>query len=365
LARRAAVALAIFAAGASVAVMPWLVANNLRALDRGPAFRLDAPSMTSVAFDLSGAMGARTGEVRTLPADLRMNLEACRATGRAEELDRYWGDGHGPSHYVTLPWRVVMNLDASGYHVTTSAALLLCPLVLLLPWFWSPEARLLRWVAVATTVQLVLWTIFGNGIPWYGISIVLGVVLAVAALVVAAPNRLTRLLAGGLVGLSLAWSVSLREGQYQATRHHYDYLIGKVTADVVAERVVPHYDDVRELVLAREAAYPSRPSAYRIGTFITYFVPHNLRVLPLADNQLDFFSCLDQEHDPQLTLRRLQALGFNSIIFDTAVQTIEADPAGSLHAKVKAFLDFVNTPGLGLQVPINDPARGLAVMLLP
>ena len=61
----------------------------------------------------------------------------------------------------------------------------------------------------------------------------------------------------------------------------------------------------------------------------------------------------------------MKALGFNSIIFDTNTATIERDPNGTLHKKVQKFLDFVNTPSLGLQVVVNDQDGGIAFLLLP
>ena len=77
------------------------------------------------------------------------------------------------------------------------------------------------------------------------------------------------------------------------------------------------------------------------------------------------FAAVGLRGDPSLTLRRLQALGFNSLIFDTTTATIEGDPEGSLHRKVEAFLGFVNTPGLGFDVVVNDTEGGVAFLLLP
>jgi predicted HAD superfamily phosphohydrolase YqeG len=88
-------------------------------------------------------------------------------------------------------------------------------------------------------------------------------------------------------------------------------------------------------------------------------------MLTLADHQLNFFNCLNQEGDHQLTLKRLKALGFNSIIFDTNTQTIEKDPNGSLHKKVENFVSFVNDTSVQLNIVVNDPGNGIAYMLLP
>ena len=75
-----------------------------------------------------------------------MNHPACKTSARTEELDRYWGFENGLMHYVTLPWRQVMNADAYGYYVTLAPMLLLFPLLLLLPFFWSRQGRWLRMI---------------------------------------------------------------------------------------------------------------------------------------------------------------------------------------------------------------------------
>jgi hypothetical protein len=108
-----------------------------------------------------------------------------------------------------------------------------------------------------------------------------------------------------------------------------------------------------------------RPYVYRIGTFIPYFIPRNLEILGISDHQLDFFNCINAERKPELTLRRLQVLGFNSIVFDTNTATIEKDANGTLHQKVNAFLDFVNTRSLGITAAVNDMDAGVAYILLP
>ena len=168
-----------------------------------------------------------------------------------------------------------------------------------------------------------------------------------------------------LVALSLMTAYSQRFWQFDQQRNLFEYPIGKVSYEAMRERTIPHYDDIREMIELRAEQNQERPYVYRVGTFIPYFIPKNLEVLPVADHQLDFFNCLYQEHDAALTLKRLQALGFNSIIFDTNTHTIEQDPNGSLHQKVQEFVDFVNTPGLGVTLPINDPDGGIAFILLP
>ena len=85
----------------------------------------------------------------------------------------------------------------------------------------------------------------------------------------------------------------------------------------------------------------------------------------VSDNQLAGFYCLYQERDGPLTLRRLQALGFNSIIFDTGAASVERDPNGTLHQKVEAFAAWVDDPSVGVTVALNEPSRGIAFLLIP
>jgi hypothetical protein len=64
-------------------------------------------------------------------------------------------------------------------------------------------------------------------------------------------------------------------------------------------------------------------------------------------------------------VKRLKALGFNSIVFDTNTATIERDEQGSLHKKVNSFVEFVNNPASGLQILVSDEQAGIAFILIP
>lgn len=366
--RRTAIAAGVFIASFFVTIAPWLLHNNL-------SFGNAVPRLVFTASNnLTPSMVVGQGEsdpvdygqdIRRLPEELRVDQSQCVGTAKSEELDRYWGYGTGWSHYLTLPWRGVMDLDSAGYYVTEYPALLLFPLVLLLPFFWKRQGRWLRWLFAGTAFMVLQWIFFANGIPWYGLGMFMGIVLTLEALVFRAPDSRTKIAAGVFIAFSLMTAYSQRFWQFEQQGNLFEYPLGKVSYEAMRERTIPHYDDIREMIEARAAAMPERPYVYRIGTFIPYFIPKNLEVLPVADHQVDFFNCLYQEKDAALTLRRLQALGFNSIIFDTNTHTIEADPNGSLHQKVQEFVDFVNAPGLGMTLAVNDPGGGIAYILLP
>lgn len=358
----------VFALGFVVAVLPWLTVNNISYGHFPPRLELSYANHLAPAIVIDGREPDREiSIVRSLPPELQVDSTnvACISTSKSEELDRYWGDYQGIGHYAGLPWRAVMNVDTFGYYVTLIPGLLLVILLLLVPAFWSRSGRWLRLLFGATMFMVIEWMFLANGIVWYGINMFLGLALLMEALAVASPTKVTRRIAGVLIAISLLTAFAHRMWQYDMMQNIFEYPMGKVTAATMEERTIPHYDDIRDAIEERRAATPDRPYVYRMGTFIPYFIPRNFEVLPLADNQLDMFNCMFQERDAALTLKRLQELGFNSMIFDLNTQTIEKDPNGSLHKKVQAFVDFVNTPDLGIQIVVNDPGAGIAFILLP
>ncbi len=362
------VQIGVFAAAFVISVLPWIVTNNIAYKNWPPRIALTAPNTLLTSFVLDGGTPAPGSvKVRSLPPELQVDTSnpACVSTSKAEELDRYWGDYKGIGHYLGLPWRAVMNTDTYGYYVTLIPALLLIPLILLVPFFWTRQGRWVRWLFGATVFMVIQWCFFANGIVWYGVSMFLGLVILLEALVVFSPTAAARRTVGTLLALSLLAALSHRLWQFDMMRNIFEYPLGKVSADAMEERTIPHYDDIRDDVLARAQATPDRPYVFRMGTFIPYFIPKNFEVLPLADNQLDMFNCLYQERDAAKTLARLQALGFNSMIFDLNTQTIEKDQNGSLHKKVLAFVDFANQSALGIRIVINDPGAGIAYIQLP
>lgn len=351
----------------ALSIAPWILHNNILIGNIIPHFELGAPNPITPSMDLQSDAADEGSNKRTLPAELRVNTEdpACSPTGHKEELDRYWGFRKGWGHYMKLPWRLVMNLDSAGYYVTTMPALLLFPLLLLLPFFWRRESRWLRWLFAGTFFMLLQWVFLAKGIPWYGIGTFLGLVLGLEALAVKAPDVPSKTVLGVLLGFSVLVMFNNRFWQYEMQKNLFEYPMGKVSYETLRERTIPHYDDIADIVLQRNVEIPDRPYLYRVGTFMPYFIPRNLEIIGVADHQLDFFNCIYQERDPKLTVARLKALGFNSIVFDTNTATIERNNEGSLHKKVNAFVSFLNNPESGLNVVLNDPGAGVSFILIP
>ncbi|MBU0766727.1 glycosyltransferase family 39 protein [Patescibacteria group bacterium] len=363
-------AILIFGISFFVAVLPWIAHNNFLYGNIIPRLELKAPNNISPSLHIYETVEAEEDskvDVKSLPPELLVdrNNPLCTPTGGVEELDRYWGFENGWGHYLTLPWRTTMNMDSTGYYVTTTPILLLIPLLLLLPFFWMRRARWVRWLFVGTLFLVVQWMFMANGIIWYGLGMFLGLVVLLEVLVAKAPDTIGRSIASILIGLSLIGTLAMRMWQYETQKNLLEYPLGKASAEVMVERTVPYYDDVADIVVQRHHDFPNSPYLYRVGTFIPYFIPRNLEIIGVSDHQLDYFNCIHHERDPKLTLERIKALGFNSFIFDTNTATIEKDPNGSLHKKVNAFIDFINNPELGLQIVISDTNAGIAFILIP
>jgi hypothetical protein len=357
---------AVFFVGFLLITSPWMIRNMVVAGDVSMEVALKVPNTITPAIGYTAedvAYSSAPG-ARFLPEELAVDREheMCKGTAREEELDRYWGYGSGVSHYLGLPWRSVMNLDSQGYYLITSPLLLLVPLLLLIPFYW--KNRLFRLVFWGTLLIVAEWVCVANGIPWYGIGMFLGLAILVEALVAKAPTQAARVLASVLIAVAISTTFAFRLWQFGMQHNLYEYSWGKASYEVLREMTIPDYDDIAEDVIEL-SKNPERPYLYRMGTFMSYFIPRNLEIITRNDNQLIYFNCLNQEQDHQLTLRRLQALGFHSIIFDTNTATIEKDPNGTLHQKVKRFLDFANDPELNLISVVNNPAGGVAYMILP
>lgn len=364
-----AIAAATFGAVFFASIVPWVYHNNF---ERGRLIptnlELGVPNFDSPEFDITGTgSGAIRGTYRELPKELRVDKSAseCKATGSTEELGRYWGSRTGWSHYLLLPWRSILNLDSAGYYVTMTPVFFLFPLVLFLPFFWMRRGRWLKWLWIATAFLIVQWTFLANGVPWYGIGMFLGLTIGIEAMLRHAPDLFSRIALIVLIVVGIACSFGQRFWQFEIQRNMLEYPLGKISASALQERTVSHYDDIARTVVERNKSMPDRPYLYRIGTFIPYFIPQNLKVIGISDHQLDFFNCLYAERNPALTLKRLQWLGFNAIIFDTNTATIEKDQNGSLHQKVAAFIEFANQRSLGITPQVNDRDAGVVFILLP
>ena len=406
--QRTFTSIGVFLVAFVVAILPWMLHNNFQAGNIIPKPLFSASNRVTPSQDY-----------QSLPEHLALDTShsTCQSTSKKEELGRYWGDRTGIHHYLTLPWRTVMNIDSSGYYVTTIPMLLLFPLLLLLPFLWKREGLWLRWLTISTLFMVVQWVLLANGVPWYGLVAFIGLCLGLEALWQHAPNNAAKVSTAVLIGISIFLMLGMRFWQLSTQRTNYEYPLGKSSAQLLRDRTVPHYDAIAQAVVenykSENTAENSTPYLYRVGTFIPYFIPQNLEIIARADAQLDFFNCLNQEafdiheqyrsqmstiekeikllessdtasalaakqaelttlaneyqaalQEPQRkTSERFKHFGFGTIVFDTNTHTIEHKP-GTLHNKVRNFIEYVNHPAAGIDLKLNKPDLGIAFMLI-
>src|SRR5687768_18511655 len=123
-------------------------------------------------------------------------------------------------------------------------------------------------MSLGAPVRIVRSIVTANCVPWYGIGVFLGLAIALEYLVPRAPDIFTKSAAGTLVTLSLLICLGNRFWQFEMQRNMFEYPMGKVSAEVLEERTIAHYDDVADVVTSRHDTMPDRPYVYRVGTFI-------------------------------------------------------------------------------------------------
>ena len=303
-------------------------------------------------------------ESRALPEELRVDMSHPYCSGELawQEITRYQGRDKGRWHYLGLPWRIIMNSDVQGYYVTLSPLLLLLPLILLYSSFW--KNRSLKLLFFGTTFVIFVWIFISFGVPWYGIGMFLGFSVLAEAFLYKSPTRSTRVITGILIFIAIAMSLSLRMELFERQNILYAYARGEASAKELQDMFAPDYSEIAERI-EELSVNPNRPNLYRTGTFISYFIPRNLEIITKNDTQLGFFDCINQEEDHELTLQRLKALGFHSILFDTNVSTIESDKSGPLHKRTQRFIDFAEDPDLGIEFAVKQDQGRVWYLILP
>jgi len=353
---------AIFTGVFVLFVVPWVIRSNLQYAHPFSGVILEAPNTLAPEMVLDNRVPVMDypHPIRSLPPALQVDTKSpeCQTAAAAIELGRYQGPISGVLSYIALPWATVMNFNLAKFHVFTTAALLLFPLILLLPFFWKKENRWLRWLCLATTVWIIQWVFLADGVIWYGLGLFLGLTVALEVLVVKAPNKKTFAAASTLIWLAIFFALVIRADLIDFTGYLF-YPMGIANAETSYQLGFGPFAQVAKDISARHESMPDRPYLYQIATDINYQIPKNIEVVGASDPQLDFFSCIYRERNPELTVARLKALGFNSIVIDTNLATIEDNPNGILHQRDNMLNDFLTQNPKLLKIVVDAPKNGV------
>jgi hypothetical protein len=341
--------------GLGAALLPWLAKGFLETHSLSPIVMLEG-RYESVPVNL---------------ADVDVDPTKCTFTSGREELTRYIGYEPGISRFLTLPWKMTMNSTVHGYYVDLSFLFLaFLPGLGLLAAFTGSWKRTWTGLVMLSAVSWTLWALLSRGVPWYNLFGFMPLLLLTGgAFLSASHGRWLYGMAGTLIAVSLLSMLLLRSTRFgnPATLR---YAFGVASAESTIDALLPMHRMIAGII-ADDPPEEGHPRyVYRIGTYIRYFIPDNLRRV-FEDNQLDTFTCIDGGHieeenlvhhealDDERTLERLKALGFEYFIFDPNTAVIEQDPEGSLHKKAQRFVDFANQ---NLKVIYNDPDHRIVFM---
>lgn len=350
-----------------ISVLPWMIHNSILAKQISLTYLFQAPDNQSLLLSApEQKIMTQTATIRTLPDNLKLdpNNVACIASGQKEEVGRYQGSISSPWDYLLLPIKTLFNLNQAGYYVTLTWAFILFPFILLLKYFWSKESAWIRGLTILTSLIVIQWGFLMRGVPWYGIGMLLGLCVVLEVLVSKAPDRRTKILATILVTSSIVMNISMRVGEFNFEKSMFVSEMTEASTELAQSLTyVEHYNIASKITDLRKT-HPDAPYTYLIGTTLPYFIPNSIQVVAASDAQLDQFNCLYQEHNAQLTLDRLRALGYNSMIVDTNLATIEQNPNGTLHKKARLLNDFLIDKSINLKIDTWNQNAGVGFVIL-
>lgn len=337
---------------------------------------------------------------------------ACVATSPVEEIDRYVGFDSGLDKFILLPWKATLNLTQNAFYVIIGFLFLaLLPTFLgiaiwqreknalsgvaAIAWFafwifWILRIKLnitgdlnsstftpqlifdyglmsvlaltacvyavakirnpiMTAIVILTVVSWIFWVLVGKGIIWYNLPGFLPLVILIGYLVVNSPPIL-RVVGWIAIFFCLATQVNFR-GLIFGAPAVLAYSYGLTNYERTVENIVPGDLFTSNTINAHPETETEKNYVYRINTTIQYFIQKNDRRV-FSDDQLDFFSCLNLAGNDDETLGRLRLLGFRYMIYDLHTPEYEKDPNGTLHQKVKKFIDWANRMNQGGRIHI-------------
>ncbi len=216
-----------------------------------------------------------------------------------------------------------------------------------------------RALFLLTFLYFFMWLILGAGVAWYGILLVgLGSVFITVGFLSNEKLKTNPVwfkyifLLGTFLWLSTSFTYRLsnyypinamfsRGAIHEAS---LNYGLGKYDEGEIMDYLFPNYRLVVTEINDNKDAY-----VYRIGTYFQYFIDRNNERV-LSDNQLGIFEELYTSVPDKVALARgMKESGYEYIIVDLNVASIDLTPEKSLQKKASMLGNFlVNNPALQL-----------------
>lgn len=288
---------------------PWMIKNGLETKSIGSRALLFGKS-NAVQIDASG---------------WNIDEKACTTSRYTEVvLGSYVGGEKGLATLPRILWESTIHSKTINDRISDISFLFLGFAVFFaIAWReLKKEKPILKPIAGFTLFYGVLWWISSNGIVWYGLPMLLG--LLILYIEAWKKERWPYFVLG--IWLLMSFFLRYADSYLENTTLLY---AGK------AEDRATYINQRGEQYVEISALINSKPekNVYFMGSFLIYYIAKNdARIY--EDITLDHFHCYFQADNPEETLRRLQEANFGFVVFTTNGLLAEPSGFGPIHDQI-------------------------------
>jgi 4-amino-4-deoxy-L-arabinose transferase-like glycosyltransferase len=308
------------------------------------------------------------------------------SSGFSEDYSRYMGNETGwwglekylpeklaqipMARYLSLPWdlTVLVNRNTINFMIS-SLFLILIPIFITLKIFFKKEHQKLkiplklRTISSLTLIYFLAWLIWGRGIIWYGIGLLIcfSIIISVYFLrlkKVYPKNFVSKLLVF-LFFFNVLFSITIQTGRFGHPAV-LAFTTGKISKSESIEQMVPGYLRIAGVINSDPDIQSGEKFVLLVGSYLHYFIDNYYQNV-LEDQYLDHFGTLylSSEEDDQKTLQLLKKMGVKYIVFDLGTKLIDTTDNKTLVAKQEIFMQFATK-----NLTLRDISRERGLLLL-
>lgn len=247
------------------------------------------------------------------------------------DYGRYSGDLESVKDYAQLPFRIFVSPEINS--ILTDFSFIFAALLGFLLLYSKKvfSNKTFQAIGLATLIYIVLWTLGGKAVIWYGIFLFPGLLILFGNLIIESKNAEKKFLIG-LIVFAIFSNLLIRQSLF-ANPQLFANGLGLIKNDELSDYIFPGYKDVVSILENEEDVL-----LYRSGTLIPYFLN-----LPLEnysnDNLLELWACVEKADDE--TIREIFADKKIShvLVHEEADTSISDEQYINSHKKLLDFLE--------------------------
>lgn len=299
---------------------PWFIKNGIES---------QSPTPHALLYGVNQNVDPLLKTLHNSPA-------ACPSIPTYDEFSKYTGNFSGNSLLLPLKilWEVNINSGLANNRITDISFIFL-GLVVWVLWGWKKAAReevTLERMTLFTGLYGILWLLSANGIIWYGMPVLVGIIWVYAEVLKKEKWIKIILATALLLGMALIYSES--GGQAEGILY-----AGKViNEEIFREQAFSGSEKIEEILNSESEL---GKNILWNGNFMQYLIDYNDRRV-LGDTFLETFDCKLEQSTPQETLSKLHEYNIGYILYSPVVLKVEVDQEGPLHQRFARLEDFAN-----------------------